>query len=206
MQLTEKIKIHPTDEQVDVLWTTSNLSRLTYNFALTERLETWRNEQRSVRYEEQQNKLPEMKKKFPQYAKVYSKVLQGILKKLDANYKSFFALRKNGDTGSRPPTCRGENYFFTIVYNQSGFKLRDRKASFSHKVNEVPLSFEIDREFENKKVKQVEIFNSDPYKTRGDWYISVTYDYEPEVPYHNNGLYQALTPKETGRGSSPVHV
>jgi putative transposase len=28
---------------------------------------------------------------------VYSKVLQGILQKLDADYRSFFALKKNGD-------------------------------------------------------------------------------------------------------------
>jgi len=192
MQLTEKIKIHPTEEQVDVLWTTSNFCRLTYNFALAERQEAWKKEQRSVKYEEQQNKLPEMKEKFPQYKMVYSKVLQGTLKKLDANYKSFFALRKNGDTSARPPAHRGKNYFFTIVYNQSGFKFKDGKIIFSHKVNEVPLSFEIERDYENKNVKQVEIFNSDPYKARGDWYISVTYEYEPEVQYHDNGLYQAI--------------
>ena len=192
MQLTEKIKIHPTEEQVDVLWTTSNLCRLTYNFALTERQEAWKNENRRIRYVEQQNKLPEIKEKFPQYKMVYSKVLQGVLKKLDANYKSFFALRKNGDTGARLPKHRGKNYFFTIVYNQSGFKFGDGNVSFSHKVNDFPLSFKIDRRFENRKVKQVEIYNSDPYKARGDWFISVTYDYEPEVQYHDNGLYQAV--------------
>ena len=76
MQLTEKIKIHPTEEQVDVLWITSNLCRLTYNFALTERQEAWKSENRRVRYVEQQNKLPEIKEKFPQYKMVYSKVLQ----------------------------------------------------------------------------------------------------------------------------------
>ena len=93
MQLTEKVKIHPIEEQVEVLWTISNLCRLVYNFALTERKEAWRTEQKSIKYEEQQNKLPEMKEQFSQYKMVYSKVLQGVLKKLDGSYKSYFALR-----------------------------------------------------------------------------------------------------------------
>jgi len=164
MLLTEKVKIYPTEDQIDVLWSISNICRLTYNFALTERKEAWRNDKRSVKYEEQQNNLPEIKEKFPFYKKVYSKVLQGTLKSLDANYKSFFALRKNGDMKARPPNYKGKKYFVTLPYNQSGFKFKEGKIIFSHKINEVPLAFEIDRNYEDKKVKHVEIFNTDPYK------------------------------------------
>lgn len=192
MQLTEKVKIHPSEEQIDILWTMSNLCRVIYNFALVERQDAWRTKNRRITYQEQQNKLPGLKNNYPQYAMVYSKVLQGVLKKLDANYKSFFALRKSGDTDANPPKYRGKKYFFTVSYNQSGFKFKDGNVSFTHKVNEVPLSFVIDREYENRKIKQVEIFNSDPYLARGEWYISVTYDYEPEVHYHDNDLYQAI--------------
>jgi len=120
IQLTKKIKIYPTEEQVNVLWELSNKCRCIYNLALADRKNAWRNEQRSVGYIEQQNKLPGFKKNNPEYKVVYSKVLQSVLKKLDANYKSFFALRKNGDKTARPPKFRSSKYFMTLCYNQSG--------------------------------------------------------------------------------------
>jgi putative transposase len=65
--------------------------------------------------------LSDFKKRNPEYKVVYSKTLQGILKKLDANYKSLFALRKNGDQKAKPPNFKSRKYFQTIPYNQSGF-------------------------------------------------------------------------------------
>ncbi|WP_052722780.1 MULTISPECIES: hypothetical protein [unclassified Methanosarcina] len=103
-----------------------------YNFALAERKEVWEIEQRTVMYVEQQNQLPALKEKFPEYNIVYSKILQSVLKKLDANYKSFFSLWKNGDKSARPPKFISGKYFMTLVYNQSGFKINCGKISFSH--------------------------------------------------------------------------
>ena len=51
-------------------------------------------ERKSIKYVDQQNKLSEFKKKNPEYKIVYSKTLQGVLKKLDANYKSFFGSKE----------------------------------------------------------------------------------------------------------------
>ncbi len=73
MHLVKKVKIHPTEEQVDVLWTLSELCRNLYNFALAERKESWKTGKKSIGYVEQQNKLPELKERFPEYKKVYSK-------------------------------------------------------------------------------------------------------------------------------------
>ena len=74
-------------------------------------------------YIKQQNDLPATKKKYPEYKWVYSKVLQGTLRKLDEAYKSFFALWKKGDKDARPPRFKGKAYFTTMCYNQSGFKI-----------------------------------------------------------------------------------
>ncbi len=142
MHLTAKVKIYPTNEQTDVLWKLSDQCKSLYNLALSDRKESWK-VKKSVNYVEQQNKLPELKKKNPELNIVYSKVLQGVIKKLDANYKSFFALRKNGDNKARPPNFRSRNYFQTLSYNQSGFKIKNGIISFSHNVNDVPLNFEI---------------------------------------------------------------
>ncbi len=85
-----------------------------------------KNENRSVKYAEQQNKLPDFKKRNPEYNQVYSKTLQGILKKLDGSYRSFFGHVKNGNVKARPPNFKGRNYLMTIPYNQSGFKIEDQ--------------------------------------------------------------------------------
>ena len=90
MQLAKKIQIYPTEEQVDVLWQLSEKCRVVYNLALADRQDAYENENRSVKYKEQQNKLPNFKKRNPEYNQVYSKTFQGILKKLDDNYRSFF--------------------------------------------------------------------------------------------------------------------
>lgn len=71
MHLTKKIKIDPTEEQVDVLWQLSEHCRCLYNFALAERKEAWETERRSVKYVEQQNQLPALKEKFPKYDNQY---------------------------------------------------------------------------------------------------------------------------------------
>ena len=98
MQLTQKIRIFPSPTQEQVLWALSEKCCLIYNFALAERIENWQknkdtpNEERTyINYTDQQNNLPSLKDKYPEYKLVYSKVLLMMLKKLDANYKSFFA-------------------------------------------------------------------------------------------------------------------
>jgi len=89
MQLVKKIRIYPTKEQVDVFWELSDKCRIVYDFALNDRQDAYEKEGRSVKYTEQQNKLPDFKKRNPEFKSVYSKTYQGILKKLDGSYNSF---------------------------------------------------------------------------------------------------------------------
>ena len=192
MQLAKKIRIYPTEEQVNVLWQLSEKCRLVYNFALAQRKDIYRKEKRTVRYQEQQNQLPDLKKCKPEFNIVYSKVYQGILKKLDASYHSFFSHIQNGDKKARPPNFKGRNYLMTLPYNQSGFKIEGNIITFSHKVNDVPLAFDIGDLGEGLKVKQAEILNDNPYKARGKFFICITYDRDLEDSYFDNGNYQAI--------------
>ena len=52
--------------------------------------------------------------------------------------------------------------------------------AFSHKVNDVNLSFDISNLANCLKIKQVEIVNGDSYKTRGKFSICVAYDADIE--------------------------
>jgi len=100
MQLTQKIRIYPSLQQERVLWDLSKC-RLIYNFALAERKEAYLRGEK-INYQIQQNGLVLTKKTYTEYGIVYSKVLQMTLNQLDSDYRSFFALRRNGDALAQP--------------------------------------------------------------------------------------------------------
>lgn len=120
MQLTERVRIYPTPEQENVLWCLSEQCRLIYNFALAERRKEWM--------------LNNLRADFG----VVSKVLQMAIRTLNHDYKSFFELRRNGDTNAHPPGFKGKDHFTTMMYNQSGFTIKGQEISLSHFYNEVP--------------------------------------------------------------------
>ncbi len=198
MLLTRKIRITPTTEQAQVLWVLSEKCRLLYNFALAERRNHWATAQskpeaqrNSITYLQQQNALPALKKQYPEYAWVYSKVLQMTLRHLDADYKSFFARWCRGDSTARPPRFKGSGYFTTLCYNQSGFKLNydTREIRFAHNhPSSVSLNFTLPwLPPSNNRIKQVELFQN----RQCLWYVSITY--EQTVPtYFDNSRYQAI--------------
>lgn len=186
MKLTQQIRITPTKQQEDTLWRLSEKCRLIYNFALTEKQLCWELDIKGVNYYSQQNDLPKLKQKYPDYKMVYSKVLQYVLRTLNADYKSFFALWKKGDKDAKPPNYKGKEYFTTMVYNQSGFKVENGKVRLSQYCDKQPLEFRIPDKFKFDKIYQVSV-----YQKNKDFYISLTYE-KQEKEYVDNGLYQAI--------------
>jgi len=187
--LTRKFRIHPTQSQEELLWNLSETCRLLYNQALAERRYLYEMYQYSVSYKDQQNALPQLKQHDPSYKSVYSKVLQMTLKKLDGAFQAFFGLQRNGDSTVRLPTFRGKQYFFTLCYNQSGFKLTDQTLQFSHKhPSNTELLFAVPFDFTRFQVKQIELF-LDRYDNH--FHLTVTYD-QPVPPFVDNGRYQAF--------------
>jgi putative transposase len=220
MQLTLPIRIQPTQEQESVLWDLSEKCRLIYNFGLTERRDAYKNKTR-ISYIKQQNGLPTLKQQYPEYTWVYSKVLQGVLKSLDNDYKSFFNLKKNKDKKARSPGFKGKDYFTTMLYNQSGFEISDsndhiviRKSmdtrikrpvstyiehdqlyiDLSHKhPSGVPLKFELPATLLEERIFKhaVTIDQVNVYQKGNEFYISITYDV-PSIKFNNNDAYLAI--------------
>ena len=129
--------------------------------------------------------------KYPEYTWVYSKVLQMVLRRLDADYKSFFARWRRGDLQARPPRFKGKHYFTTLCYNQSGFNLdvENQRIRFAHRhPSGVELEFELPWLLPlNGRVKQVELFPD----RRRRWFVAIIF--EVTVPtYVDNGRYQAI--------------
>ncbi len=187
MQLTQQIKIKPTIAQKVVLETLSEKCRLIYNFALKERLEAFETQLYHVNYIKQQNDLPRLKKKYSEYKWVYSKVLQYTLRTLDADFKSYFALKKRENKLAKAPKFKNRKYFTTMVYNQSGFKHRKGYIELSHyHPTKLKLIFKIPDKFTFKKIYQISIYKKDE-----DFYLSITYE-KTEKEYKDNGMYQAF--------------
>ncbi|MBU4502045.1 MAG: transposase [Nanoarchaeota archaeon] len=187
MQLAQQIKIKPTKKQEKILLELSEKCRLLYNFALQERRKSFEQNKKHIFYLKQQNDLPKIKNKFPEYRWVYSKVLQYTLRILDADYKSFFALWKKGDKKARLPKFKGKKYFTTMVFNQSGFKHKKGFIELSHKYpSNIKLLFKIPEKFYFKKIYQIMI-----YKKDGEYHLSVIYE-KQEKGYRDNKLYQAF--------------
>ncbi len=196
--LTRKIRVIPTPKQEQILWDLSEKCRLLYNFALAQRKQNWEtnktkspSNRKYITYTEQQNNLPVLKKKYPEYTWVYSKVLQMVLRRLDADYKSFFTRWHNGDYQARPPRFKGKDYFTTLCFNQSGFTLDlvNQTILFSHRH---PSGVEIKFDLPwlppiTGKIKQVELF----LDKRHQWFVSINIEEQAPV-YVDNGQYQAI--------------
>ena len=195
MILTYKTRIDPTPEQVQVLWDLSERCRLLYNFALQERIYRWQEEKakpkearKFLTYLEQQNTLPQLKERFPEYRWVYSKVLQMVLRTLDADYKSFYSLWKNGAPNAKPPRFKGKRFFTTLKYNQSGFQVRQEVLTLSHNhPSNVKLAFQLPY-LPTGMIKQVELYHDRRTK---HWFVSFNCQVKV-LEYYDNGLYQAF--------------
>jgi putative transposase len=196
MLLTCKVRVWPTQKQKHVLWDLSEKCRLLYNFSLQARKQDWllqyqkeKNKQNFITYQQQSRALPEIKRTYPEYRWVYSKVLQQVLKKLDENFRSFLSLRKKGDVNARPPHFKGKHFFFTLCYNQSGFSISRGMLHLSHNHPwGIPLDFRMPRYYNGfEQVKQVEI----KQERKRKWFACITYIME-SPPYKDNGLYQAI--------------
>jgi len=157
-----KYRLYPSEQDKEELEKHLDLCRQVYNHFLEELNEA---EEIPSRYKLQQQ-LPELKQEWTELQQVHSKVLQMVLKQLYDNLKSLSEQKKQGyKVGSL--RFKGEGWFKTFEYNQSGFKLKktdDRldKLQLS-KIGEIPIR--LHREIEGE-VKGVIIKRDNA----GDWY------------------------------------
>ncbi len=79
MELTQKFKIELTSAQEDISWLLSEKCRFLYNFGLGHRNKVYHDTNVPITYNMQQSELPEIKRKYPEYNWVYSKVLEMVL-------------------------------------------------------------------------------------------------------------------------------
>jgi putative transposase len=165
-----KIK-RPSKAVVHRFEQTLSLCRELYNAGLQERRDAWKLNRIGISYVEQANQLGEIKAVRDDLNTVHSQVLQDVLKRLDKTFKAFFSRVKKGEKAGFP-RFKGENFFDSFCFPQSGFKLQGDKLTLS-KIGtmRIRLSREIVAKIKTCAIK----------REVDGWYVIFTAETEKEI-------------------------
>jgi len=120
-----KFRLYPTSQQEQLLLKTFDLCRFTYNQFL-EKL----NNSEKINRNEIQHSLVDLKKEHPKLQEVYSKTLQYECHRLFGNLKALGRSKKQGHKVGKL-RFKGKDWFKTVQYNQSGYKLIQTKKRYN---------------------------------------------------------------------------
>jgi putative transposase len=121
-----RFRLYPNKKQQEVLFKQLNLCRFTYNQLLEE---LGRNKSKK----HIQHYILELKSKYPELRQVYSKTLQYECYRLFSNITALKQSKRKGNKIGRL-RFKGRDWFKTICYNQSGFKIiqQDKRYNILH--------------------------------------------------------------------------
>ncbi len=179
-RLTFKFRLYPARSQVSSFEATLDICCELYNASLQERRDAYKLERKSIRYIEQANQLPEIKKVRPDVAGVHSQVLQDVLKRIEKAFDGFFRRVKTKQKAGFPRFSSRKRYD-SFTYAQSGFALKDGKLRLS-KIGDVRIK--LHRPIEGK-VKTLTITRS----MTGKWYACFSVECTPEpLPQNDRAI------------------
>ena len=158
---TFKYRIFPSCAQTTRLNETLALCCELYNASLQERRDAYRLERKSVRYVEQANQLPDIKKVREDVAGIHSQVLQDVLKRVEKAFDGFFRRLKRKEKAGFP-RFRSRKRYDSFTYAQSGFTRTNGKLRLS-KIGDVRIK--LHRPIEGK-IKTLTITRS----ATGKWF------------------------------------
>jgi len=124
MILAKKIKLKLNKDCKNYLEFASNQCRLLYNFSLSDKISFYKEHNKTLSIYDQKKQLPTLKKKFPDYSKVYNKCLSATLFRLDSAFKHFFRRIKNKETPGFPK-FKSKNEFVSQEYPGMYIKILD---------------------------------------------------------------------------------
>lgn len=186
--LTEKVRLSPTKTQEAVLWRMSDLARRLYNWALERCGEYYALTGRYKRYLMVAEDLTRYKKEHTEFKYLHSKVAQNAVRRLDSNFRAFFAKRGGGDGTAGPPGFRGGRHFFCLEYNQSGFDVGEDRITLHFNGGEnINLTYRARPEFykREKTIKAVRIHRDAVTKV---YYADIVYEAERPKPANDEAI------------------
>lgn len=114
----QTFRLYPSQSQQRQLFKARGLHQYVYNACLAGGKHAWETEGKSLKYFDQQNKLPQFKKDNPEFAVLGSQSLQATVKRLNLAFVAFFkGLRK------RPKFKSLRNYSGSTYPGSAGWKV-----------------------------------------------------------------------------------
>lgn len=158
-----KYRLFVTKKQQTILQSTLEKCRWLYNHFLEERKNSWEQDKKSLNYHTQAVSIVQLKKERESLNDVHSQVLQNVAVRIDLAFKAFFRRIKAGEKAGYP-RFKGQGWYDSITYPQTGFEIKDGRLKLS-KVGSI--KFKYHRQLEGK-VKTCTIRRS----ATGKWYVS----------------------------------
>ena len=188
MLTTKKFKVHPNEKAKIQFNELSELGRCIYNEFLKRRIDSYEATKTTPNFYQQCRELTIFRHENAKFEQLRATSCQAVLGRLEANFRSFFALRKNGRKASIP-RFRGKDYFFTLDWFTSGYKInKNRILTLSQGRGYEKIQIQLPRDYGTplEKIRQVSV----KYDGK-DFWVMITGDIEANE-YQDNEKYIAI--------------
>jgi putative transposase len=122
MRKTFKYRLYPTKLQITKMNNILEQARWVYNETLALRKNAWESEKKSISLYASQKELTNWVSQKPELKTAHGQVLQNVQVRVDLAFKAFFRRCKAGENPGYP-RFKGQGWYKSITYPQSGFRL-----------------------------------------------------------------------------------
>ena len=122
MRKTFKYRLYPTKLQTTKMNNILEQARWVYNETLALRKNAWESEKKSISLYASQKELTKWVSQRPELKTAHGQVLQNVQVRVDLAFKAFFRRCKAGENPGYP-RFKGQGWYKSITYPQSGFRL-----------------------------------------------------------------------------------
>ena len=153
MKKTFSIRLFPDNKQIIELNELSLIRNDIWNKLLEIEENEYKSNKKIINKFGLNNLLPELKEKHPEWKKLNSKAIQTISTELFGSYRSFFNLIKK-DKNARPPRKIESKDYHTIVWNQSGWIIKEDNIII---INKIPFIYKSKIDITELNIKEIKI-------------------------------------------------
>jgi len=153
MKKSYSIRLFPTKEQIDKLNKLSLIRNDIWNKLLEIEENEYKTNKKIINKFGLNNLLPKLKEKYPEWKKLNSKAIQTISTELFGSYRSFFNLIKK-DKNARPPRKIENVNYHTIVWNQSGWMVKENNSII---INKLSFTYKSKIDIKELNIKEIKI-------------------------------------------------
>jgi len=149
---TYTLRLLPTTEQIEQLNKLSSIRNQLWNDLILIEKNEYESNKKIVHNYELDKRITELRS-ATELSLLNSKACQRVSKEIYSSYQSFFKLVKKDKTARPPKLIENVDDFHTIVYNQSGWVVKDNLIT----INKIPLLFKLHLNISEFNIKEIRV-------------------------------------------------